>query len=393
MIQRDLAERIKAAAGSFPVVAITGPRQGGKSTLARAVFPERDYVNLELPDVRSFALQNPRAFLARFPDGAVINEIQRCPELLTYLPGLIDGDPTPGKWILTGSQNLAFSDSVSQSLAGRTAILNLLPLSRTEVCRFHSHPISLEEVLLTGGYPRIFDQQLSPADWLGYYVSSYIERDVRMITNVGDLTTFQRFMELCASKTAQLLNLSALATDAGIAQPTAKAWLSIMETSFLTFRLPAYHANIHKRLVKMPKLHFYDTGLVCWLLGIRDVTQLCNHPLLGTIFETWVISEIIKHRNNQGEQGGVFFYRDRQGIEIDLIVECGDRCLVIEAKVGQTVSTDILRKSRKVAYMLEAAEPAESVVVYGGESRQDRNDAIVMPWSMLHKHSWMHAHE
>jgi len=388
MIQRDLTERVRGASASFPAVTMTGPRQSGKSTLCRAVFPEHAYANLELPDVRSFARQDPRAFLAQFPDGAIIDEVQRCPELPSYLQGLIDEDPKPGKWILTGSQNLTLLESVSQSLAGRTAVLHLLPLSRPEVCRFDSHPQSLDETMLAGGYPRIFNEQLSPADWLGSYVATYVERDVRTISKVTDLTTFQRFVELCAGRTAQLLNLSSLASDAGIGQSTAKAWLSILETSFIAMRLPAFHANLRKRLVKMPKLHFYDTGLVCWLLGIRNVKQLRNHPLRGAIFETWVVSEIIKHRTNQGERGGVFFYRDRHGTEADVVVETGDRHTLVEVKAGQTVTSDMLRTVRRVATVLGPKAPPETVVIYGGDARQDRTEMTVLGWNKLHERSW-----
>lgn len=389
MIERDLTERVKAAAESFPAVTITGPRQSGKSTLAQAVFPGHAYANLEAPDVRSFALADPRAFLAQFPDGAIIDEVQRCPELPSYLQALIDGDPATGKWILTGSQNLALLESVSQSLAGRTAVLHLLPLARSEVRRFRGYPKSLDEAMLAGGYPRIFDKKLSPANWLASYVATYVERDVRTISKIGDLTTFQRFVELCAGRAAQLLNLSGLAADAGMSQPTAKAWLSVLETSFIAFRLPPFFANIRKRLVKMPKLHFYDTGLLCWLLGIRNVDQLRNHPLRGAIFETWVVSEIIKHRTNQGERVGVFFYRDRRGTEADLVMEHGNRFTIVETKAGQTVTADMLSSARRVKAALEAVGPVEVIEVYGGQTTQKRQDATLLPWDAVHEHPWM----
>ncbi|MBN1490366.1 MAG: ATP-binding protein [Phycisphaerae bacterium] len=388
MIRRALTDRVKAAAAAFPAVTITGPRQSGKSTLCRALFPEHDYVNLEQPDLRAFAQQDPRGFLGQYPDGAVIDEIQRCPELPSYLQGLIDADPRAGKWILTGSQNLSLLASVSQSLAGRTAILHLLPLTRAEVCRFGHYPLTLDEAMLAGGYPRIFDEQLAPADWLAAYVGTYIERDVRSVSNVGDLTTFQRFVELCAGRSAQLLNISALAADAGIAQPTAKAWLSILETSFIVTRLPPFHANIRKRLVKMPKLHFYDTGLLCWLLGLRSVDQLRQHPLRGAIFETWVVSEILKHRANQGERGGIYFYRDRQGTEADVIVQFAHRYRIVEAKAGHTIAPDMLHAARRVATALGPDQIHDIVVVYGGDASQDRTDARVLPWHELDGQPW-----
>jgi uncharacterized protein len=388
MIERDLTDRAREASEAFPIVTITGPRQSGKSTFSRAVFPDRSYVNLELPDNRRFAQGDPRAFLASHPDGAILDEVQRCPDLLSYLQVLVDEDRTPGKWILTGSQNLLLLESVSQSLAGRAAILHLLPLSRTEMRRFASYPMTLDETLLAGGYPAIPDRGLSPADWLGSYVASYIERDVRTITNVGDLMTFQRFVELCAGRTGQLLNLSSLASDTGIAQPTAKAWLSILETSFLTFRLRPFHTNLRKRLVKMPKLYFHDTGLACWLLGIRSVQQLRNHPLRGAIFETWVVSEIVKHRMNRGEHTGVFFLRDRHGTEVDVVVDRGDCLMAVEAKSGQTITEDMLRTARRGSALLEPAGSVKTFLVHGGDAHQPRQDLTVLPWEALDRENW-----
>ena len=278
-------------------------------------------VSLEAPDVRAFASEDPRAFLAQYPNGAIIDEVQRVPELPSYLQGIIDSAPEPGRWTLTGSQNLSLAESVNQSLAGRTMVHYLLPLARSEVVRFDQYPKTLEETLLAGGHPRIFDQALNPSEWLRSYVATYTERDVRAISNVGDLTTFQRFVELCAGRTAQLINFAALAIDCGVSQPTARAWLSILEASFIVFRLPPFHRNQNKRLVKSPKLHFYDAGLVCWLIGIRTPEQLRSHPLRGPIFETWVVSEIVKHRMNLGETRGIFFYRSRDGAEVDLVIE------------------------------------------------------------------------
>ncbi len=386
MITRDLTPRLEKSARTFPSITLTGPRQSGKTTLCRAIFPDHRYTTLESPDVRAFAAEDPRAFLAQFPDGAIIDEVQRAPALLSYLQGIIDDDPAPGRWVLTGSQNLALLASVSQSLAGRTAVYYLLPLTRGEVERFPRFPENLEETLFTGSYPRIFDDGPDPSDWIRSYVATYIERDVRTITNVGDLGTFQRFLELCAGRTAQLLNLSSVADDCGISQPTAKAWLSILETGFITFRLPAFHANLRKRLVKMPKLHFYDAGLVCWLLGIRTPEQLRNHPLRGPIFETWVVSEIAKHRNNQGETGGLSFYRDRNGAEADLIIEHPSRIVLVESKSANTPSSSLFDSTGRVQkHLTRLPLPSSVFVAYGGNEHQRRARGTLVPWRDLHE--------
>ena len=388
MIQRDLAQELLAAANQAPAVTLTGPRQSGKTTLCRTLFPNHAYRTLEAPDTRVFAREDPRAFLAELPEGAIIDEVQRVPDLLSYLQGIIDADPRPGRWILTGSQNLSLLASVSQSLAGRTQVLHLLPLTWNEVRRFDPHPRCLDEALFSGGYPRIFDRVLDPARWLRSYVATYVERDVRTISNVGDLTAFQRFVQLCAGRTGQLLNYSALAGDCGISQPTAKAWLSILETGFIAFRLPAFHANLRKRLVKMPKLYFHDTGLACWLLGIREPAHLRSHPLRGPIFETWVISEIVKQRANRGEDRGLSFYRDRNGAEVDLVIERPDGLTLLEAKSTATPSATLYRGVERVRKHFPHGKVLDVTVVYGGESRQHRTAGRLIPWRELGTVTW-----
>ena len=387
-VQRDLTPRLIDAAQKAPSITLTGPRQSGKTTLSKTVFPQHSYVSLEAPDVRAFASDDPRAFLSQYPDGAIIDEVQRVPGLLSYLQGIIDEDPKPGRWILTGSQNLYLAESVSQSLAGRTAVHHLLPLARNEVVRFVQHPRTLEEAVLAGGYPRIFDQALNPLEWLRSYVATYIERDVRAISQVGDLTIFQRFVELCAGRTAQLINYSALASDCGVSQPTARAWLGILEASFIVFRLPPFHKNLGKRLVKMPKLHFYDTGLVCWLIGIRTPEQLRSHPLRGPIFETWVVSEIVKHRMNLGETRGLFFYRNRDGAEVDLVIEHPSSVTLVEAKSSQTPSSSLFDGARRVRrHLVDSSLPCDVVIAYGGDEYQNRAHGRLIPWDRIHEAS------
>ena len=383
-IDRDIAPFLTRAASRFPAVTLTGPRQSGKSTLCKTVFPSLPVASLEEPDVRAFATDDPRGFLAGYPDGAVLDEVQRCPALLSYLQGMIDDDPRPGRWVLTGSHNLSLLESVGQSLAGRTAVAHLLPLARTEVRRFPRHPRSIEEVVLAGGYPAIFDRKFAPAEWLAPYVATYLERDVRSISRVIDLVSFQRFVTLCAGRTGQLLNLSALASETGISQPTAKAWLSILEASFIVFRLPALHSSIVKRLVKMPKLHFYDTGLACWLLGIRSTDHLRAHPLRGSLFETWVVSEVVKHRTNRGEAGGLFFYRDRHGTEVDLVIQSAESTTVVEMKASATITADMLAGPARVAAILEGTGRVKAAVVHAGTMRQDREGISAIPWESVH---------
>ena len=384
MIRRDLAAELERAATWALSITLTGPRQSGKTTLCRAVFPDHPYRSLESPDERAFAQEDPKAFLAQFPRGAVLDEVQRVPGLLSYLQGIIDADPIPGRWILSGSQNLALLESITQSLAGRTAMHRLLPLSWGEIRRFPRFPASLEEAIFSGGYPAIFDRRLNPADWLRSYVATYIERDVRMISNVGDLAAFQRFVQLCAGRTAQLVNYSQLADDCSISQPTAKAWFSILEASFIAFHLQPFRVKQRKRIVKMPKLYFHDTGLACWLLGIREPQQLVAHPLRGALFETWVVSEALKHRTHCGRSTGLFFYRDRHGSELDLIVDEPDALTMIEAKSGTTPNSSLLAGAKRVLPHLLGIRPrCDLAGVYGGEEFQQRSDGRLVPWRLV----------
>lgn len=394
MITRDLQACLIRCAGKFPAITLTGPRQSGKSTLCRAAFSQLPYVSLEDPDTRQFAIEDPRGFLSRYPDGAVLDEAQRCPELPSYLQGIIDADPRPGRWVLTGSHNFSLLQSVGQSLAGRSAVLRLLPLCRGEAKRFAWSPDSLDGAVFTGGYPRIYDCRLEPAEWFAAYAATYVERDVRSISNIGNLSAFQRFIGLCAGRVGQMLNLSALAGDCGISQPTATAWLSVLEASFICFRLPSYHANIGKRLIKMPKLFFYDSGLACWLLGLRDMGQLWNHPLRGALFENWVASEVMKQRLNAGIDGGLFYYREQNGLEADLLVETPTRIILAEVKSGATPSGEMLKTAVKAAERLRGrSQPdhrtPEPLAVYGGDTPQRRSGGLILPWTEIGGHDWI----
>jgi predicted AAA+ superfamily ATPase len=392
VVRRVLEQHLRAAAKKSPVVTIAGPRQSGKTTLARTVFPRKPYVSLEPPDIRELARADPRGFLAEYPDGAIFDEIQRAPEILSYLQGLVDEDPRPGRFVLTGSQNLMMFRAVSQSLAGRTAMVTLLPLARDEVTRFPRHPTELFDTLLTGGYPAILDRALPPGAWLADYVATYVERDVRELLAVTDLGAFQRFLRLAAGRSGQILNASSLASDVGLSHNTVTAWIGVLEASYLVARLPAYHRNVGKRLVKAPKLVFLDSGLLSWLLGIRTTEQLRQHPLRGAVFESWVTSEILKARAHRRFAADVSYYRDQHGTEVDAVVETDEEAVLVEAKSGETLSGDFVAILERVAPLVEVAAAPRTVVrrvIYGGATSHSRNGTRIVPWSKIQEVSWV----
>ena len=306
MIQRDAEKTVRNLLQGFPIVTITGPRQSGKTTLARAIFPDKPYVSLEDPDVRLFAAEDPRSFLERYTDGAVLDEVQRSPDLLSYLQSAVDADGRMGLYILTGSQQFGLLSTISQSLAGRTAFMELLPFSIQELKRVDLLPMHTDAILHKGCYPPIYDRDLLPHTWFNAYTTAYVERDVHQVLKVQELETFQRFVRLCAGRTGQLLNYSSIAAECGITHNTVKAWISVLEASYIIFLLRPHHANFNKRLVKMPKLYFFDVGLAAWLLGIREAEQIAAHPLRGSLFETFIISELMKSRFNQGGRPDFF---------------------------------------------------------------------------------------
>jgi uncharacterized protein len=394
MIPRVLETRLRELAGKFPIVTVTGPRQSGKTTLCRAVFPGKPYVSLEAPDIQEYARRDPRGFLAERNEGAVLDEVHRVPELLSYLQPLVDERPDRGRFVLTGSANFALLHSLGQSLAGRTALLELLPLSLEEIRRFPEPPDDLFTLLWRGSYPALYDRGLEAGDWYPSYVATYLERDVRAILSVGDLLAFQTFLRLCAGRTGQLLNFSALAADAGVTHNTARSWLSVLEAGYVAWRLPPFHSNLSKRLVKTPKLHFIDSGLACYLLGIRSADQLRDHPLRGAIFETWVASEILKSRVHRGLPPSLSFFRDRKGSEVDLVVEDGRALLAVETKSGQTVASDFFAGLESFMSMAAASHPPrqpKSFLVYGGAETQNRSLAEVVSWSDLDRCRWWEA--
>ena len=391
MIERTIEPRLREAAAHYPVVTVTGPRQSGKTTTCRSVFGQHRYVNLEAPDVRAFALDDPRGFLGQFEGGVILDEVQHAPDLLSYLQVLVDEEPIAGRFILTGSEHFALSERVSQSLAGRTAILHLLPPSWDELNRFENPPTALWDALFMGAFPRIFDRGIPPRDWLSDYVATYVERDVRQVLNIGQLSAFADFVRLAAGRTSAELNLSDLGSDAGVSHNTAKAWLSVLETSYLGFRLPAYHANLRKRLVKAPKFHFVDSGLVCFLLGIEAPEQLVTHPLRGAVFESWVASEVYKARVHRRLEPRLSHVRISRGPEVDLVVEAGSRIIATEVKSGGTAKTSFWRNVTTFAdelAKLQHPPPVVRRIVYGGDVDQRRTDGELVSWRSVQDVSW-----
>jgi|SRR5437867_3646745 len=378
----------------MPVVTLTGPRQSGKTTLVRHVFPRHAYASLERPDERARALSDPVGFLSRFEGSVILDEVQRAPDLLSYVQAAVDEDDRPGRFILTGSQNLLLMERISQTLAGRTAVLRLLPLSLAELSgRKPPDPLTLRTLprratpprrklwptLWSGFYPRIHDKHLPADRWLADYYRTYVERDLRDVLRVLDLDTFERFVRLVAARTGQELNLTALAEDAGVSQPTARQWLTALRIGFIVTLLPPHHASFRKRLRKRPRLHFLDTGLACYLLGIHGSDVLERHPLRGAIFESFVASEIVKAFENTGREAPLFFWRDATGHEIDLLVDLGDRLLPIEVKSGLTVPPDAVDGLRWWTN-LPGNRNKEGVLVHGGNDTFRLHGFIVLPW-------------
>jgi uncharacterized protein len=388
MIERTLSRALLDRTTRYPILTLTGPRQSGKTTLCRMLFPDKPYLNLEALDTREFATSDPRGFLAQVPDGAILDEIQRTPELLSYLQEAVDRDARNGRFILTGSENLSIKAAVSQSLAGRTGILHLLPLAHDEVSAFPDAPADLWSTVWHGGFPRVFDQHIPPPIWFADYLATYVERDVRRLLNIGDLRSFTAFMQLAAGRTGQELNLSALASDVGMAVNTIKQWVSVLETSYLVALVPAWHANVRKQAVKAPKLHFLDTGLACHLLGIRDPGQLALHPLRGAIFESWVASEIVKSRLNQGLAPECRHYREARGPKVDLMVKGAETWRLVEAKSAQTVNAEFFQPMRRLAAEIGKGGATELRLVYGGEAPATRTDVAIVPWRRIQAVAW-----
>ena len=393
MIPRHLAATLERAADQYPVVSVNGPRQSGKTTLLRNAFPSHRYISLESPDERTFALEDPRGFLDRFDGPMILDEAQRAPDLFSYIQTIVDEDPAPGRFLLSGSRNFLLMQRISQSLAGRVRLVCLLPFSLAELTR--RDPPTMNALLTRGArdpvpagawtnhavrgfYPRIHDLGLDPSEWLAQYFQTYLERDVRDLTQVGDLEAFGRFVRLCAGRAGGLLNLSSLGNDCGVSHDTTRRWLSVLEASFVTFRLQPYHRSFNKRLTKRAKLYFIDTGLLCWLLRIRDADQLASHAARGAVFENLVIAEALKVGCNAGEPTDLYHWRDQRDNEVDLIVESSHGPHPVEIKSGATVASDFFKGLARWRSMAGPSTPA--TLVYGGGESYFRNGVDVRAW-------------
>lgn len=379
MIQRELEQKLREMAQKYPIVTLMGPRQSGKSTLLKATFPHYEYVSVEDPDIRLFASEDPRGFLATYPHKTIIDEVQRVPELFSYMQSHVDKENKEGMYLLAGSHNFLLMEQISQSLAGRTAIMRLLPFSHSEMETGHILPQTVDKEIFMGGYPRLYDKNIHPTDFYPYYIQTYVERDVRLVKNIGDLSKFIRFIKLCAGRIGQLCNLSSLSNECGIAVSTAQAWISLLEASYILYMLKPDHNNYAKRLVKTPKLYFYDTGLACSLLDIKEADQLSIHFLRGGLFENLVINEFIKKSFNAGKTPELSFWRDSTGNEIDLITIVNAQQNAWEIKSGATFSPDYFKGIAKWA-KLSGAEPAQLHAVYTGEKTMKTSAGEVVAW-------------
>ncbi len=383
MLQRACSPFLRKLASQFSVIVITGPRQAGKTTLARAQFPDHPYASLENLDTAARAEDDPRGFLASFPEGAVIDEIQRVPSLLSYLQQVVDENPRPGAFVLTGSQQFGLMGALAQSLAGRAGLLELLPFSVSELMpRYSGALIDLDAALWHGWYPPIFDRDLDPELWYSAYISTYLERDVRQVENIRDMAAFRRFLALCAGRTGQLVNLSAIADESGVSHNTIKSWLSVLEASYLVRLVQPFHRNFNKRVVKTPKLHFLDTGLAARLLGIREPSQLATHPARGALFESFVYAELLKRRLNEHAPWDIYFWRDQGGHEVDFVLESGRSLAAIEAKSGSTFHPD-QNQGLSMFQELTGKELDRSLLVYGGKESFGYKGSSVLPWNAM----------
>jgi len=378
MIKRNIEAPIRRLQEKYQVLTVTGPRQSGKTTLVKALFPDLPYLSMETPDTLDQALSNPRELFARFGHRMILDEVHRAPVLLSYIQTIVDED-RQARFILTGSHNLLLMEKVSQSLAGRTAIFYLLPFSMAEL---QVESLDYESLIFKGFYPRLYDRELAPSDFFPLYIDTYVQRDARQVKNVGNLNLFSRFLSICAGHIGQTVNYSALANTAGITVETARSWLSILETSFITYQVIPYFRNFNKRISKTPKLYFYDTGLACSLLRIGNEEALHSYYQKGALFENFVVNEVCKSYFNRGEKPPVYYWRDNTGNEIDLLLDLGGRLVPVEIKAGRTFNTDFFKNLRWFSKISDLPIEA-SFVIYGGDQDWDMAEGKLLSWRHL----------
>ena len=378
-ISRALTEETFETAKEFKIVCVIGPRQSGKTTMCKQLFIEKAYVNLEDPDVLLFAKTNPKTFLAKYPKGAIFDEVQRIPELFNYLQGIVDSSDEMGQFILSGSNNFLMQQNISQSLAGRVGYIELLPFSLSELEASNIQNESLNKQILEGFYPDIILKKSSASRWITNYIRTYLERDVRLIRNIGDILLFSKFLKICASRTSQLLNMSSIAKELGVEHKTLDAWLSVLESSYILYRLPPYFNNFNKRLIKSSKIYFYDTGIVCHLLGIRSVEGLQKSNYYGAIFENFIVSEIIKNRKNKEQFGDIYFYRDSTGNEVDVLIENEGNLIPIEIKSAVKIQKE---HHKNLKWFQKVFRQDGGVLLYAGnENESFPNEIKQLSWT------------
>ena len=378
MIQREAEKKLIQLAKSFKVVAVIGPRQSGKTTLVKKIFHKKEYLSLENPDVRIYATEDPRAFLENLPNGAILDEIQRVPSLFSYLQEIIDNSTQKGLFILTGSNNFLLQENIVQTLAGRVGYITLLPFTTNELSKTYNKHQTDTDYIINGFYPPIYDQNIKPSDWYPNYIKTYIERDVRQIKNINNLLIFEKFIHVLAGRTAQELNLNAISIEVGVDLKTIKSWIGILESSFIIYLLKAHHKNYKKTIVKRPKIYFYDVGLVCSLLRIKKLEHLENNPFKGALFETMVVIDIIKFYANKGVNPPLFYWRDKTGHEIDLIIDNYNKIIPIEIKSGKTFMNNWFKN---INYWKKLSLQKNAFVLYSGKQEQKRSDGNhVLNW-------------
>lgn len=365
IIGRAVLDEAKLLISQFRALCIVGPRQSGKTTLSKLLFPSKPYLSFENPAIQAEAAADPAGFLTQFSDGAILDEVQRVPDIFRCLQGVLDKSNARGQYILTGSNNFLLQEQISQSLAGRVGYLQLLPLSLSEL-QDAGLAEELDQHILKGGYPEIWNQKLIAPKWMSAYVQTYVQRDVRLLRNITNLADFNRFLFLCADRAGQLVNREDMARSIGVDTKTIQAWFSVLESSYVVQLLQPWFNNLNKRIIKSPKLYFYDTGLLCFLLGLQNKDSLRSHPRYGSIFENWVISEITKNRLNQGVSGGLYFFRDSAGNEVDLLLEKNGKTIPVEIKSARRFDSGMLSGIR---YWKKLTRDDEGLLIYEGTGR------------------------